>query len=556
MKRLFVALVAILTTLAAVAAVPAGAQTDTTDVYVVHGVPGVIVDVYAGGNLLLPGFTPETVAGPVAVPAGTLDVAIFAANDEPAATAAGRTDSAVLELSPSIAGDSVSLVAHLGADGAITASAFANDLSPTADTATGRVTIRHTAQAPAVDIVAAGAAVAPLTNIANGSEASVDLPADTYPTGIAAAGTTDVLFDAPVELRPGTNLVVYAIGDLSSSFTLVTQRFTALGSANSDVRAVHGVPGLEVDVYVNGALLIPGFAPKTVSDPVSLAPGDYVVEIFVAAANPAPTSDALSGAAITQTVTVPEGGFDIDLVAHLAGDGTPTLSAFVNDTSTTTSTTAGRISVRHTAAAPAVDIVAAGAPVPGLTNITNGEAGTIQLATGTYPTGIAAAGTTDVLFNAPVNVAPGQNIVVYAIGELGSSFDLIVRSEFGISTAEAYRGSTGTDASIARLYMAILGRNAEPGGFAFWQGQIAAGATVADFVPFFSTSPEFIERFPDVDSDVEFLDHAYRHVLGRPGEPAGVAYWTDRLESGDINRVDMLLFFADSTEFRQYTGTN
>lgn len=545
-----------LSTLAAVAAVPAGAQADTTDVYVVHGIPGVTVDVYAGGNLLLPGFTPETIAGPVAVPAGQLDVAIYAATDSPAASEADRTDTAVLEVDATIVGESVSLVAHLGEDGVPTASAFANDLSPTTNSNSGRVTIRHTAKAPAVDIVAAGAPVAPLVNIANGSEAIAELPADTYPTGIAAAGTTDVLFDAPVEARGGTNLVVYAIGDLADSFTLITQRFTALGASDSDVRVVHGIPGLDVDVYVNGDLLLPAFAPKTVTDPLTLPAGDYNVEIFGASTDPAATSEGLSGAAITQTVTVPEGGFDIDLVAHLDADGTPVLSAFVNDLSTTSSTVAGRVTIRHTAKAPAVDIVAAGAPVGPLVDIANGDSVSIELPTGNYPTGIAGAGTTDVLFPAPVNVAPGQNITVYAIGDLASSFDLIVRSEYGINISEAYRGSTGTDASIARLYMAILGRNAEAEGFAFWQGQIAGGATVADFVPFFSTSPEFVERFPDVDSDAEFLNLAYEHVLGRPGEPAGVAYWTERLESGDISRVDMLLFFADSTEFRLYTGTN
>ena len=45
MRRFFAALIAALTALAVLVAVPAGAQTNS-DVYVIHGIPGVTVDVY------------------------------------------------------------------------------------------------------------------------------------------------------------------------------------------------------------------------------------------------------------------------------------------------------------------------------------------------------------------------------------------------------------------------------------------------------------------------------------------------------------------------------
>jgi hypothetical protein len=216
---------------------PAGAQ-DTSDVYVVHGIPGVDVDVYVNDALTLGAFKPKDIAGPLALPAGTYEIKIFAAIDSPPDSAADRTDAAVIDVSPEVpAGLNLSVVAFLDADAKPTLKAFVNDLSATA-AGNGRVTVRHTAAAPAVDIVAAGAAVPPFVNLANGDEAKADLPAGDYPTGIAAAGTTEVLVEAPVTVTDGTNLVVYAIGDLAGgTFELLTQSFDGLASAPTAVAA-------------------------------------------------------------------------------------------------------------------------------------------------------------------------------------------------------------------------------------------------------------------------------------------------------------------------------
>lgn len=229
MKRL-IALAAALV-LAAMFAAPANAQ-DNSDVYVIHGIPGVTVDVYVDGALTLEAFEPMDIAGPLSLPAATYQIQIFATGADPAA------DEAVIDVSPAVpGGESLSVIAHLDAGGAPSLSAFVNDLSAL-DSGEGRVTIRHTAAAPAVDIVAGGAAVDGLTNIANGSEAVVVLPADDYPTGIAAAGTTDVLFDAPVTAASGQNTIVYAVGDLAGgTFGLMAQVLDAAAGDPTGVPA-------------------------------------------------------------------------------------------------------------------------------------------------------------------------------------------------------------------------------------------------------------------------------------------------------------------------------
>lgn len=349
--------------------------------------------------------------------------------------------------------------------------------------------------------------------------------------------------------------VVALIATLSALTALVA--VPASAQTNSDVRVIHGIPGLTVDVYVDGALLLPGFEPTTVTDPLELVAGDYDIDIFAAVPNPpSAIGDRADAAAIDITATVP-GGADIDLVAHLDADGSPVVTPFVNDISLIDGGINARVSVRHTAQAPAVDIVLDGAPVTGLTNLSNGQAADVELPAGRYATGIAATGTTDVLAPAPLKLVPGQSVTVYAIGTLGSTFELVVRSEAGFNLDEEYRNTTGNAGFTARLYLAALGRTPDAQGFAYWVDRLDNEAmTLSRITEFFIDSPEFQERFPDVDTDMEFLELAYQHVFGRAPDAQGEAYWMGRLDEGSVSRAGLIVFFADSPEFREYTATS
>src|SRR6476620_2983424 len=89
----------------------ASAQTATGSVTVVHGLRGVVADVYIDGTLALPAFQPERVTDPIQVPAGPRRVEIRVAGAAP-------TDP------PAVTGDVVvtadarqSIVAHLDSNG-------------------------------------------------------------------------------------------------------------------------------------------------------------------------------------------------------------------------------------------------------------------------------------------------------------------------------------------------------------------------------------------------------------------------------------------------------
>jgi len=182
----------------------------------------------------------------------------------------------------------------------------------------------------------------------------------------------------------------------------------AATTGNASVVVVHAVPGLTVDVFANGEELLADFEPGTITDPVSLPAGDYDLAVF--AAGEGPDGDPAIEA---NDVTVPAGA-NISVVAHLSADGTPTLTPFVNDVSNVAAGQA-RLTVRHTAAAPAVDIRANGAVA--FPNVTNPNEGTTELPAGDISADVVLAGTTTVAIGpADLTLAEGTNTIVYAWG--------------------------------------------------------------------------------------------------------------------------------------------
>ena len=185
-------------------------------------------------------------------------------------------------------------------------------------------------------------------------------------------------------------------------------------TAGAEVRVLHGIPGTPVDVYVNGERALDDFAPGTTTDDLALPAGSYEVAVF-----PADAADG-SGTPVIGPVdlAVPASG-NVSAIAHLDAEGTPTITPFVNDTSAAAAGS-GRVVVRHTAAAPAVDVLVGGSPA--LTNLTNPNEDSADLPAGTISASVAATGTTEpVIGPADVPVVAGQATIVYAIGSLEDS---------------------------------------------------------------------------------------------------------------------------------------
>lgn len=221
----------------ALAAVPASANTDAT-VSVLHGIPAGagadVVDVYVNGDLLIDDFTPGTLET-VTVPAGSYDLAVYADgegpdNGDPVLSADG------VEVP---GGANATVTANLDAEGAPALNVFVNDISMIAAGET-RLTVRHVAAAPAVDVLADGAVL--FSNLTNPNEDLADVPAGAYEAAVNLAGTeTTAIGPAPVELAAGANTIVYAWGSAEEgNLALAIQVISGLGDMPDGVPAGGG----------------------------------------------------------------------------------------------------------------------------------------------------------------------------------------------------------------------------------------------------------------------------------------------------------------------------
>ncbi|HET7761516.1 MAG TPA: DUF4397 domain-containing protein [Phycicoccus sp.] len=215
---------------------PASAAEGDASVVVFHGVPGLTVDVYGSADTtytpdeaLLTDFAPGTITDPVPLPAGTYNLAVFPANADPSGTPAIQATGVVVP-----AGANITVAAHLKADGTPVLTPFVNDVSKVA-AGQGRLVVRHTAAAPAVDVLANGQAA--FTGLANPDEAKADLPAGTISAAVALAGTTDpVIGPADVTVAEGAATIVYAWGSAEDgNLALAVQTIDGLHSSPSGV---------------------------------------------------------------------------------------------------------------------------------------------------------------------------------------------------------------------------------------------------------------------------------------------------------------------------------
>jgi ABC-type glycerol-3-phosphate transport system substrate-binding protein len=161
----------------------------------------------------------------------------------------------------------------------------------------------------------------------------------------------------------GIALTAVALSLAAGSAAALSAAPARAAAGDASVTIVHGIPNTPVDVYANGKEILPDFTFKTVTSPLSLPAGSYTIDVREAG------SSASSTPILTATEQVPAGA-DLTIVADLTAAGKPALTPFVNDSSAV-GDGKGRLVVRHTAAAPAVDVYAGSAKVIG--GLTNGQ---------------------------------------------------------------------------------------------------------------------------------------------------------------------------------------
>ena len=207
-------------------------------VSVLHAIPegagADVVDVYAGDSMLIDNFTPGSLET-LTVPEGTYDLAVYADGEGPDGGTA-VLEAAGVEVP---AGANATVTANLDAEGNAALNVYVNDISEVA-AGEARLTVRHIAAAPAVDVRADGAVI--IENLVNPEEAIVAVPAGTYSADVVLQGTDTVaLGPADLALDEGTNTIVYAWGSAEAgNLALATQVIDGLDGAPTGVAAGGG----------------------------------------------------------------------------------------------------------------------------------------------------------------------------------------------------------------------------------------------------------------------------------------------------------------------------
>ena len=139
-----------------------------------------------------------------------------------------------------------------------------------------------------------------------------------------------------------------------------TTSHTAAKAKTGSLTIVHGIPDLPVDIYVNKKLALAGVT-FTKFATVNLPAGHVRVDIKAAG------TPANGPSALVRELDI-KAGVSKSLVAHLTASGKPTTSVYYNNT-TKAGNGIAQVTVRHDAAAPAVDVYADGQKaIAGLAN--------------------------------------------------------------------------------------------------------------------------------------------------------------------------------------------
>jgi hypothetical protein len=97
---------------------------------------------------------------------------------------------------------------------------------------------------------------------------------------------------------------------------------------------------------------------------------------------------------------------------------------------------------------------------------------------------------------------------------------------------------------IKPAYVKFLGRTADPGGLSYWTNQMMAGLTDEQLEAGFIASPEYYTHNGSTDKGL--VDGIYLALLGRQADPAGEMYWVSQIPI--IGRNAVALGFAKSPE--------
>jgi hypothetical protein len=142
---------------------------------------------------------------------------------------------------------------------------------------------------------------------------------------------------------------------------------------------------------------------------------------------------------------------------------------------------------------------------------------------------------------------PDYGGLQYWIGQFRGGMSLSAISQAFANSPEfnARYGALTNAGFVALVYQNVLGRAPDAGGLAYWVNQLNAGMTRGDMMVAFSESPEY----RNVIGNEVYVTMMYVGMLRRSPDTGGFAYWTNYLDSGNSGLALINAFLA-APEYR------
>lgn len=118
--------------------------------------------------------------------------------------------------------------------------------------------------------------------------------------------------------------------------------------------------------------------------------------------------------------------------------------------------------------------------------------------------------------------------------EFDGPFDL--RTFGGLSGLEA-----AAVEDLIEIYIAYFDRAPDAIGLNFWGSAFANGLSLDEIAALFADQDETRATYPEGTSSSEFASSVYSNVLGRNPDTAGLAFWTEALDSGTVSRDQLII---------------
>jgi hypothetical protein len=234
-------------------------------------------------------------------------------------------------------------------------------------------------------------------------------------------------------MRPATaggarRLVVPGIAAAAALIAVLVPATTTSASAarSAKLNVVHGIPGVKAKVCLDGTAVIRGFTYGEKVVGVAVPSGRHRVRV-VAAGKPCGAAELLKDSYRLKA------GRSYTIVAAVRPSGAPALRAFGNDVGPIDAGKA-RLSVRHTAQAPAVNVWAGSVRLIGGDQFTWGDGRTFRVPRGDYRVRVTLPGSRKAVIG-PTRLAlkTGRAYQVYAVGTPGHYRLIVLRAAVGTS---------------------------------------------------------------------------------------------------------------------------